>query len=577
MAQIIQKISVEVSKPNFFQAIVAKQFDSKSRYLKATLVHNGNVVEIDPNSTVTINAKRSDGADDRFAGEVNNDNTVTVPLTSWMLELVGTVKCDISVYGVDGSKLTTTSFVLEVEEASSDNDDVSVDENYDVLIKLIEDVGKITPDLTYDPESEQAQSGKAVAEAIDGFEERIRAEEMFSSDDKFVVISENQSRNMFDSSKVESGWLVDGGTIYNQASWVTSDYIPITENLAYTLCYWNEASTKVSYIRPRKICLYDENKEYIVGSYQEGTSLPYSGVFTGASYVRFSIVESNKDIVMLLLDDTSISGITEYIPYGNSKIYTLNECVRISPNRKIIAAGDSITYGSKQAGSGYADMTDGVSYMTMACECLGYELDNYSISSSTLGLKSDGSNPHEAFIERYMDMDDNADLVYIAMGTNDWFYQYDLGAMSDRVKTTFYGALHLLCQGLKDKYPSIPIIFATPIKRYIIRSGSPAGHLNLKSQELNLWRNAIKEVCEYHSIPVVDMYAESYLNSWEESERDKYIPDGTHPNGAGHGKMQITCEATLNKYLGGIYPHLNKFDNQGIVADEISALVGGAE
>ena len=38
MIQIIQDITVEVAKPNFFQAIVAKQFDSNSRFLKATFM-----------------------------------------------------------------------------------------------------------------------------------------------------------------------------------------------------------------------------------------------------------------------------------------------------------------------------------------------------------------------------------------------------------------------------------------------------------------------------------------------------------------------------------------------------------
>jgi lysophospholipase L1-like esterase len=168
MAKITQNISVEVSKPNFFAAIVAKQYDSGSRYLKATFIHDSKVVQIPNTSTTTINAKRSDGEEKSFAGKVNNDNTVTVPLASWMLELVGTVKCDISVLGTDGSKLTSTTFVLEVQEASCESGDISSDENYNVLIKLIEDVGKITPDQTYKPTSEQAQSGKAVAEAISG-------------------------------------------------------------------------------------------------------------------------------------------------------------------------------------------------------------------------------------------------------------------------------------------------------------------------------------------------------------------------------------------------------------------------
>ncbi len=169
MAQIIQKISVDVSKPNFFQAIVAKQYDSGTRFVKATFIHNNEKVYIEPTATVTINATRKDGSKSSFAGVVNDDGTATLPLTYWMLELVGTVKCDISVLSGEG-RLTSTNFDIEVEKASNDNGDVSEDENYDVLLQLIEEVKSVVPDQTYNPESENAQSGKAVAQALAGFE-----------------------------------------------------------------------------------------------------------------------------------------------------------------------------------------------------------------------------------------------------------------------------------------------------------------------------------------------------------------------------------------------------------------------
>lgn len=127
MAQIIQKISVEVSKPNFFQAIVAKQYDNNSRFLKVTLVHNGEKIEIRPEATVTINAKRNDGTSNSFMGEVNADGTATVPVNYWMLELAGTLICDVSVIGADEKKLTTTTFIVEVEEAACTNGDISTE------------------------------------------------------------------------------------------------------------------------------------------------------------------------------------------------------------------------------------------------------------------------------------------------------------------------------------------------------------------------------------------------------------------------------------------------------------------
>lgn len=127
MMQIIQNITVEVAKPNFFQAIVAKQYDNNSRFLKVTLVHNGNKVEVATTSTVTINAKRNDGNSNSFLGVVNDDSTVTVPINFWMLELKGTLVCDVSVMGADESKLTTTTFVIEVEEAACTNGDISTE------------------------------------------------------------------------------------------------------------------------------------------------------------------------------------------------------------------------------------------------------------------------------------------------------------------------------------------------------------------------------------------------------------------------------------------------------------------
>ena len=79
MAKITQPINLEVAKPNIFQALVAKQNDCNSRFLQVTLVHNGEKIEIDPTSLVTINADRNDGESKTFEGIANNDGTATVP------------------------------------------------------------------------------------------------------------------------------------------------------------------------------------------------------------------------------------------------------------------------------------------------------------------------------------------------------------------------------------------------------------------------------------------------------------------------------------------------------------------
>ena len=145
MIKIIKELNIEVSKPNIFQAVVAKQYDMNTRFIKATLVDGGDVIYIpnDPDRSVqvVINANRPDGLSKGFDGVVNDDGTVTVPLHSWMLEMEGTVICDISVIDTeadDNKKLTTTSFTLLVEKASYGGDDVTNDPQYDVLVSLLE-------------------------------------------------------------------------------------------------------------------------------------------------------------------------------------------------------------------------------------------------------------------------------------------------------------------------------------------------------------------------------------------------------------------------------------------------------
>ena len=143
MIQTIKKISLEIYKPNLFKVIAAKQGDSNSRFLKATIVDDARKIFIPLTSTATINAVRSDGESKSFEGMVNEDGTVTVPLTSWMLQYDGVVECDVSVFGAENSKLTTSKFIVEVEDATCTDGDISEDENYDILVQLIADVREL--------------------------------------------------------------------------------------------------------------------------------------------------------------------------------------------------------------------------------------------------------------------------------------------------------------------------------------------------------------------------------------------------------------------------------------------------
>ena len=154
MIKIVKELAIEVARPNILQAIVAKQYDANSRFLKIAFIDSGTRIDIPTTAKVVINAERKDGQSKSFEGVVNEDGTVTVPLHSWMLELEGTVICDISAIDTtdnEEGKLSTTSFTLVVEKSSHGGSDISNDPQYDVLLNLIEHVESFSDGATFTP------------------------------------------------------------------------------------------------------------------------------------------------------------------------------------------------------------------------------------------------------------------------------------------------------------------------------------------------------------------------------------------------------------------------------------------
>ena len=154
MTKIVKSLSLDVSRQNRIQAVVAKQYDKDSRFLKIQLTDEGEPIVVDQSSVVTINASRADNTSKAFAGEVNEDGTVTVPITYWMLELDDKVGCDVSVVDAQGRKLSTLNFTIEVEHSNHSGDDISEDENYDLLVTLLAEVA----------EAKDAEAKRVVAE-----------------------------------------------------------------------------------------------------------------------------------------------------------------------------------------------------------------------------------------------------------------------------------------------------------------------------------------------------------------------------------------------------------------------------
>lgn len=231
--------------------------------------------------------------------------------------------------------------------------------------------------------------------------------------------------------------------------------------------------------------------------------------------------------------------------------------------KKYVALGDSITYGFIPRNyTGYPGQLN--SYAQLTANSLGMSFVNAGISGNTVALASGGGTP---MCERYTELDNDADLITVMGGTNDIRKGVALGTMSDRTENTFYGALHILLGGLYQKYfinqgttvgKNKHIVVLTPIKLLQTSGGTQGGTGTL--YDLEPWCEAIKEVANYYSLPVLDMYNLSNMNphlnqtihgttSGYTDYYNPYMTDGTHPTQEGANIMSKVLEGYLETII----------------------------
>lgn len=198
-------------------------------------------------------------------------------------------------------------------------------------------------------------------------------------------------------------------------------------------------------------------------------------------------------------------------------------------NIKVNFLGDSITEGTGTSGA------DKIFHALLAKKyCLTAR--NYGIGGTRIAYQTTPSANERwdrSFSDRFSQMDDDADLVVVFGGTNDYGHgDAPIGAFEDRDPSTFYGGCHFLMKGLIEKYPEATIVIMTPLHRAVeerVRNG--------ETLYLKKYVEIIKEVAEYYSLPVIDLWAISGIQPKVDVIKAKYCPDGLHPNDAGHVLM----------------------------------------
>ena len=208
--------------------------------------------------------------------------------------------------------------------------------------------------------------------------------------------------------------------------------------------------------------------------------------------------------------------------------------------KKAIFLGDSITEGV-----GVSNIKN--VYWHLVGESLGLDVEGYGVSGTRIAAQKKEINVahRENFIERAQRMDKNADIVCVFGGTNDYGHgDAPIGNIDDETPDTFYGALNTLFSYLCEIYSDSYIFVMTPLHR--LREDDPKGD-GYKEPMLPLsgYVKVIREVAEKYSIPVLDLYKVSGMQPSVVSIKEKYMPDGLHPNDEGHKKLAFLIEKFL--------------------------------
>ena len=196
---------------------------------------------------------------------------------------------------------------------------------------------------------------------------------------------------------------------------------------------------------------------------------------------------------------------------------------------KINFLGDSITEG---AGTSSHDKM-----FTMLIEReYGAICQNYGIGGTRIARQKTPTEEKwdRDFISRVPEMDNDADIVVVFGGTNDFGHgDAPLGKPCDRTPDTFWGACHCLMSELITTYPNAVNVICTPLHR--LTEDMPNGdNKPAPVGTLKTYVDIIRTVAEYYSLPVCDLYAMSGLQPRVDSVRERFVPDGLHPNDAGH-------------------------------------------
>lgn len=258
--------------------------------------------------------------------------------------------------------------------------------------------------------------------------------------------------------------------------------------------------------------------------------------------------------------DSNDAPIKWYNDHGGSGFHAVTNAIDIAPSNAvylyvahIISKGDALVEKRLNGWTGlkWAMMGDSITdsnnaratkrYFDYISEMTG--ITTVNLGKSGTGYKKD-YNSNLPFYQRVDTIPTDSDVITIFGSGNDC--SQTLGTPTDSTADTVCGCINLTIDGIRDRIvgANLGVITPTPWVQYPTTTANNA---------MDLYCDAIVEICRLKGVPCLDLYHCSNMLPWEEDFRTAFYKhdegNGVHPDEDGHKLFTPRIKAFLETLL----------------------------